>query len=213
MVNVNLRNEVLLPTDQEEGDVFKESEILEKHNDFNEEGLYGLLVLPVIGIALSTLMIYLKKYQEGHIIRCINWIHRYDQGENIHQNEVELSTLEETHSTSVPDSNDESHHRHPHFWNNLFEYDSSITSSSQDILFMDSAVQTTFPEVSFAQEEIFDGFEPDASDLSTIDEDEVIYVNIKEIELNVEIIDPTTEEVEDNKPNDSSTTRSGKVYK
>ena len=170
-----------------------------------------MLVLPVIGIVVSTLVIYLKKYQLGHIVRCINSIHKYDQG---HQNEVELSTLEETHSTSVPDSNDESqHHRHPHFWNNLFEYDSSITSSSQDILFMDSAVQTTFPEVSFAEEEIFDGFESDASNLSIIDEDEVIYANIKEIELNVDIIDPTTEEMEHNEPNDSSTTRSGKLYK
>ena len=74
---------------------------------------------------------------------------------------------------------------------------------------MDSAVQT---EVNIAEEESFGGFEADASDLSSLDEDEVIYANIKEIELNVDIVDPT-QRVEDDKANAKSITRSGKVYK
>ena len=76
---------------------------------------------------------------------------------------------------------------------------------------MDTAVQTTFPDVSIAQEEIFDRFESDASNLSPLDEDEVIYANIKESELNVDIMDPI-ENLDYNQIS-SSTTRSGKVYK
>ena len=212
MVNVNLQNDKLLPTDdQDKEDQLKSTRILKEHNDFNEETLYGLLVLPVIGVALSTLIILIRKYQVRHVLRCINWLHRnHGQGENIQQSDVELSTFTETHSTTVSDSNNDSQiHRHPQFCNNLFEYDSSFANSSQDILFMDSAVQT---EVNIAEEESFGGFEADASDLSSLDEDEVIYANIKEIELNVDIVDPT-QRVEDDKANAKSITRSGKVYK
>ena len=174
-----------------------DGEISLQNHDFNKDSLYGLLVLPVIGIALSTLAIILRRYQVKHDWRCFNWLHRCRQGQMNHQN-----------------TNADSHHyhRHPNFWNNLFEYDSSFTNSSQDILFMDTAVQTTFPDVSIAQEEIFEEFESDASNLSPLDEDEVIYANIKERELNVDIVDPI-ENLEDDNQISSSITRSGKVYK
>ena len=95
-------------------------------------------------------------------------------------------------------------------WNNFYEYDSSFTNSSQDMLFVDTAVQTTFYDVSIAQEEIFDGFESDGSNLSPLDDDEVIYTNIKESHLNETIMEP--KENLDNNQTSVLTTRSGKVY-
>ena len=39
-------------------------------SDFDEEGLYGLLIVPIIGIAVSSLILIARRYQIHCILRC-----------------------------------------------------------------------------------------------------------------------------------------------
>ena len=77
MVNVSPLSGNLVPSQDEDGkNIFKDNEISSQSHDFNEDSLYGLLVLPVVGIALSTLAIILRRYQVQHDWRCLHWLHR-----------------------------------------------------------------------------------------------------------------------------------------
>ena len=86
-----------------------------------------------------------------------------------------------------------------------------MESNSDDVLYVDSAVQTSPAEVTFAEEEQF-GFENDEHNvMSSLDEDEIIYVNIKEPNISEDIMrfNSTINSEQDMR----SATRSGKVYK
>ena len=180
-------------------------------SDFNKDGLYGLIILPLLGIVVSTLIFIARKYQVHWVLRCFDYIQRLcrQADVNVQDSETESTTLAPSNETSIsavtsPSTN------HPYYWNDFFEYDPSIESSSNDILFVDSAVQTSPLEISFAEEEHF-AFETDENILSSLDEDEIIYLNIKEPKLNEDIMEST--DIMHSDQALKSTTRSGKLYK
>ena len=128
---------------------------------------------------------------------------------NLEETETESSTPPRTNGSSISTITNVSPN-HVYFWNDMFEYDPSIESSSNDVLFVESAVQTSPLEISFAEQEHF-GFESDEHNVSSLDEDEIIYLNIKEPKLNEDIMNSS--DIMHSDQDMKSSTRSGKVYK
>ena len=156
--------------------------------DFNENRLYGLVILPIIGIAVSTLILIAIKYQVRWVLRCIDCFERgCRQAQlNLEETETDSSTPPRTNGSSISTITNISPN-HVYFWNDMFEYEPSIKSSSNDDLFVESAFQTSPLEISFAEQEHF-CFESDEHDISLLDEDKIIYKNIKEPKLNEDIM-------------------------
>ena len=215
MISVKPDTENLRPAeiDKEDKDIYEDfipadTDPLVQTTNFNEQGLYGLLILPILGVGISTVVFLARRYQVYWLLRIFNCIHRLDRPENESSDfvDTELSTF----PSSNPSSNDESS-QHLHFLNDIMEYDPSMSSSSNDILFMDVAVQTSNHEISIAEPENFNS-DDEIQNLSSLDEDKIIYLNISEIKMNEDIIaSPATSDQEETPTR--SVTRSGKVYK
>ena len=188
----------------------EDSELIHK-SGINKDGLYGLVILPILGLLISTLIIIARKYQFHWILRCLDCITRNPRADDdVEDIETEISNLPATTDSSISAIDNDVPIQHQFFWDDLFEYDPSMESNS-DVLYVDSAVQTSPAEVTFAEEEQF-GFENDEHNvMSSLDEDEIIYVNIKEPNISEDIMrfNSTINSEQDMR----SATRSGKVYK
>ena len=179
-------------------------------SEFNKDGLYGLIILPIVGILISTLIVLARKYQFQWVLRCLDCITRNPRPDN-EDVETELSTLPGTTDSTVSVMGNDIISQHQFYWDDLFEYDPSMESDSDDKLYVDSAVQTSPIEVTFAEEEEFGFTSDDHNVLSSLDEDDIIYLNIKEPNINEDIMrfNSTMNSEQDMR----SATRSGKVYK
>ena len=179
-------------------------------SEFNKDGLYGLIILPIVGILISTLIVLARKYQFQWILRCVDCITRNPRPDE-EVVETELGTLPDTTDSSISVMGNDLITQHHFYWDDLFEYDPSIESNSDDMLYVDSAVQTSLAEVTFAQEEEFGFASDDHNVMSSLDEDDIIYLNIKEPNINEDIM--RFNSTMNSEQDERSATRSGKVYK
>ena len=203
------------------------NEVIPMHVDrFNpnsaleKDGLYGLIILPVIGIVVSILILIARKYEIHGVLRCLETVQRVIglRARNNENFDAELNTPPGSSANSISTISHISPD-HIYFWDDLMEYDpsieinsTSVENSSNDVLYVHSAVQTSIPELTLAEEEQFSFVSNDDNqDLSPLEEDEIIYINIKEPNLNEDIMKPTEIMHKDEAKN--STTRSGKRYK
>ena len=216
MVNVKPDTENLRPAqmDKEDKDIYEDfipadTEPQLRSTNFDLQGLYGLLMLPLLGIGISSVIFLARRYQVHWILRIFNCIHRLDRRENESSDfiDTELSTF----PSSNLSSNDESSNDHIHFLHDIMEYDPSMSSSSNDILFVDIAVQTSNNEITMAEAENFNS-DDEIQNLSSLDEDEIIYLNISEIKMNEDITASAVTTAQEKTPT-RSVTRSGKIYK
>ena len=204
MVNVKPDTENLRPAqmDKEDKDIYEDfipadTEPQLRSTNFDLQGLYGLLMLPLLGIGISSVIFLARRYQ----------VHWNESSESSDFVDTELSTF----PSSNLSSNDESSNDHIHFLHDIMEYDPSMSSSSNDILFVDIAVQTSNKEITMAEAENFNS-DDEIQNLSSLDEDEIIYLNISEIKMNEDITASAVTTDQEKTPT-RSVTRSGKIYK
>ena len=167
----------MVTVDSDDGNlVFEEdiAEIDEKTQELTFENdkkdLYALFVIPILGLIISGVVLFLKKLG-FRLVRGIFNAMEHDDSDS----HLSIS------SSNVPDVN---------------FYVSSDTSSEDEIMILDAAVQT-----SFKSEENDSKFDDDDNDLLNKEmPEEVIYLNIDTIEVNFQ------EDI-------NSSTSSGLIYK
>ena len=154
----------------------------DKVNGYDYNNLYGLLALPLLGLLISLVSYFLKKYRCLALIRFINFI----IGENVNEQE------------------NDSYGSPPII---LFErdfsgYNTSQTSTYVSTKYSDKEIQTSLPSIDpdcFDQDD-FNETISEKENGSSLDEEDIIYINIKEENLM-------------DKDEGTSTTRSGIKYK
>ena len=159
----------------------------DKVNGYDYNNLYGLLALPLLGLLISLVTYFLKKYRCLALIRLINFI----IGENVNQQENDSYG---SHSTATPPI--------ILFERDFSGYNTSQTSTYASTKYSDKEIQTSLPSIDpdcFDQDDFSETIS-EKENGSSLDEEDIIYINIKEEKMM-------------DKDEETSTTRSGIKYK
>ena len=154
-------------------------------NGYDYSNLYGLLAVPFLGIVLSAFTYLLRRYQCHGVLRVINFAFNNN---DVHDDEDNDSYGSRSMATPpiILYSRDFS------------GYNTSQTSSYASTKYSDKEIQTSLPSIDL-EEKNFDSSDVESKETS-IDEEDIIYLNIKEPNLAKSDKDP-------------SFTRSGTQYK
>ena len=151
------------------------------NNGYDYNNLYGLLAVPFLGIVFSIFTYLLKRYQCHGIVRIINFFLNNNDG---HGDENDSYGSQSTATPPII--------LYPRDFSG---YNTSQTSSYATTQFSDKEIQTSLPSIDL-EDRKFDS--SDGSRGSSLAEEDVIYINIKEPNLG---------------DSDPSLTRSGTKYK
>ena len=157
----------------------------DKVNGYDYDNLYGLLALPLLGLLISLVSYFLKKYRCLPLIRLINFF----IGENVNDQDIDSYG---SHSTATPPI--------ILFDRDFSGYNTSQTSTYASTKYSDKEIQTSLPSIDpdcFDQDEFN---ETKSENGSGLDEEDIIYINIKEETLM-------------DRDEEPSTTRSGMKFK
>ena len=155
----------------------------EKPAGYDYDNLYGLLAVPFIGLLLTILTYFLRKYHCHRLLRFLNFI------QNVENNDSYGS-----HSTATPPI--------ILYRKDFSDYETSQTSTCASTHYSDKEIQTSLPSIDhdYEEGENFRNSETGSNLGSDLAEEDTIYINIHE---------PTSDQSDHN----HSTTRSGTQYK
>ena len=136
------------------------------NNGYDLNNLYGLLAVPFLGIVLSIFIYLPRKYQCCMLVRLLNFL--------LHNNDVQNDEENDSYgsqSTATPPI--------IIYPRDFSAYNTSQTSSYTTTQFSDKEIQTSLPTI---EEKIFDSSDA-ASRGSSLNEEDIIYINNKEPNL------------------------------